>query len=503
MSKTSKKTREKLRELGQFWTPDWVARAMITWLLDGNCGEIFDPAVGSGAFYTALKNLAENRQVEFYGIDIDDVLLKEAKESGIFDLNSRIEVRDFIKNPPARLFPAIIANPPYIRHHRMTRETKQILRQIGYKHTGVSIDGRAGMHVYFLIQALGLLSDDGKLAFIMPADTCEGVFATKLWRWIGSNFCIEKVVTFDNEATPFPDIDTNAIIFLISKKTPKNILEWIRVKRQSEQLSRYLSGNRSPERCNDLEIIKRKVDEAVATGLSRRPTTSNNHKYRLGDFAKVIRGIATGSNEYFFLTEKKAKELKIPDKYLKPAIGRTRDVEGDVVTCEDLKKLKDKGRPTLLLSVNGCEKNLLPETLQRYIEYGEKMNLHKKALISTRYPWYKMEKRDVPEFLFAYLGRRNTRFVRNKAGVVPLTGFLCVYPHSRENLYVEKLWKILNDPKTIANLKLVGKSYGSGAIKVEPKSLANLPVPKELIENANLQASLKVKKQGSLFTGII
>ena len=49
--------------------------------------------------------------------------------------------------------------------------------------------------------------------------------------------------------------------------------------------------------------------------------------------------------------------------------------------------------------------------------------MDKKTLISTRNPWYNMEKRENPEFLFAYLGRRNTRFIRNEAGVVPLTGF--------------------------------------------------------------------------------
>jgi hypothetical protein len=67
-----------------------------------------------------------------------------------------------------------------------------------------------------------------------------------------------------------------------------------------------------------------------------------------------------------------------------------------------------------------------------------------------------MERRIPPPFLFAYLGRRTARFVRNVAGVVPLTGFLCVYPRTAERAAVEALWHVLSHPDTVANLELVG-----------------------------------------------
>ena len=88
-----------------------------------------------------------------------------------------------------------------------------------------------------------------------------------------------------------------------------------------------------------------------------------------------------------------------------------------------------------------------------------------------------METRRVPPFIFAYLGRRNARFIRNRAGCLPLTAFLCVYPKSEEPGFIESLWQALNHPNTLANLKLVGKTYGSGAIKVEPRALERLPLP--------------------------
>jgi hypothetical protein len=98
-----------------------------------------------------------------------------------------------------------------------------------------------------------------------------------------------------------------------------------------------------------------------------------------------------------------------------------------------------------------------------------------------------MEKREIPPLLFAYLGRRNTRFIKNEAGVLPLTGFLCVYPIYRDDTYISNLWQALNHPDTLKNLQLVGKSYGSGAIKVEPRNLGRVPIPDHIVEQFHLK----------------
>lgn len=199
-----------------------------------------------------------------------------------------------------------------------------------------------------------------------------------------------------------------------------------------------------------------------------------------------MRGIATGSNEFFLLTKKRAKELEIPEEFLIPAISRTRDVNGATITKQTLLELEKKGRPTLLLSPDGRRLEDFPIKVQEYLLKGEKKGINKKTLIATRSPWYKMEQREIPKFLFAYLGRRNARFIKNEAGVVPLTGFLCVYPKSNDTGYVEKLEEILKHPDTVENLSLVGKSYGGGAIKVEPRALENLPIPEYLIKKFGL-----------------
>lgn len=475
--------REVLRDKGQFWTPGWVADAMVSYVAQ-NTNLVFDPGVGKGAFYTALRKVSP--KTKFFGIDNDPLVILEGREEGIYEKNVTLEERDFILNPPRQRFKAIVANPPYIRHHRLSPEQKENFRRICLLNIGETLDCRAGLHIHFLIQALTLLDEGGRLAFIVPADTCEGVFSDKLWSWISRKFCIDGIVTFDYKATPFPGVDTNAVILLIRKDKPKSMLKWAKcLVSHSQGLYDFLKSDLSNNSFEGIEVYERNLTEALSVGFSRMPREYHVDEITLGDFARVMRGIATGANEFFFLTRKQAKELQIPSKYLLSAIGRTRDVSHEYVTKETLIELEKKERPTLLFSPNGDRWEDMPEPVKDYISKGEKSGLAKRALISTRKPWYKMEVREVPTFLFAYLGRRNARFIRNDAHIVPLTGFLCIYPHSNNKEYTEKLWTVLQHPDTISNLQLVGKSYGSGAIKVEPRSLERLPINPKLVTGLN------------------
>lgn len=483
--------REELRQRGQFWTPAWVAQAMVAYPIAGGHRAIFDPAVGMGAFFRAALAVAEvtHVRVRLQGAEIDRTILDKAKTSGIKTRDlSGVEIRDFVLDPPRSKLKAIVANPPYIRHHRLSADAKSKLKVFSMRLTGMAIDARAGYHIYFLLRALQLLEQGGRLAFIVPADTCEGVFAGALWQWTTRHYRLDAVITFEHMATPFPGVDTNPIIIMIENSPPSAEFYWARVTQPDNLALRawVLSGFKTVE-AGTLSVQRRLVCEGIATGLSRPPQVMT-HPAVLADFASVMRGIATGANEYFFLTAEQAMALGLQKEFLIPAIGRTRDVVGDELTSADLRRLKAQQRPTFLFSPGGKRHSLFPCSVRRYLKRGEQLGLPDRPLIKTRKPWYKMETRAIPPFLFAYLGRRNVRFIRNRAGVVPLTGFLCVYPLSDAPDFVERLWALLNHPDTIANLALVGKSYGGGAIKVEPRSLERLPLTMNALRESGFAA---------------
>lgn len=477
--------REVLRVKGQFWTPAWIADAMMSYVLADQQKTIFDPAVGAGAFFVAAKKFAP--RIELQGFDIDaEVLQTPDAKLSLADF-AQVKIADFVLTPPAQKLPAIVANPPYIRHHRLSAETKEQLRKLCFEITSQTIDGRAGLHVYFLLRALQLLENNGRLAFILPADVCEGVFAKPLWQWITKHYCLDAVVTFAPAASPFPNIDTNPIIVLLRRAKPQATIQWAQCcEAETGDLRKWIASGLRVVNYAGLTTHQRDLSEALATGLSRAPQQIPSGQLCLGDLAKVVRGVATGANEFFFLTREQIRQIGIPEKYFVNAVGRTRDVSGDELTNETLRLLQQANRPTKLLALNGEPLESYPASLRNYLQYGESLGLAEKPLISQRRVWYKMESRTVPPILFAYLGRRNSRFIRNHAGAIPLTSFLCVYPHRTEEEYVQRLWQALNHPETIANLALTGKSYGAGAVKVEPRALERLLIPERIAQQFRL-----------------
>lgn len=155
--------RKKLQEKGQFWTPDWIADAMVAWAANG-ADHIFDPAVGPGAFFRAGKRFFDRKQIHgrLIGCEVDRAVLESSLAQGLdTDDVKSVTVGDFMCESYQRRFKAIVANPPYLRHHRFTAEYKTTLRIFSSRTTGQDIDGRAGLHVFFLIKALTLLERGG------------------------------------------------------------------------------------------------------------------------------------------------------------------------------------------------------------------------------------------------------------------------------------------------------------------------------------------------------
>jgi methylase of polypeptide subunit release factors len=452
---------------------------MVAYVMGVDTDHVFDPAVGAGAFFAAAKRISARlgRRVKLLGTEIDSTALKESRGAGLSDRDlANVQIRDFVLDGPEKRFSAIVANPPYIRHHRLDGTTKEKLQFIAKSLIGKRLDGRTGYHVFFLIKALNSLEKRGRLAFIMPADTCEGVFAHLLWKWILGTYRLDAVVTFSHEASPFPNVDTNALIFMISANEPGSTFAWYRCSQAGTSALREWVEEQFPVAQNgSIVAVQRRVAEALETGLSRPPQERHEGPV-LGDFVRVMRGIATGDNNFFFMTRAEAVSRGLPLEFLVRAVGRTRDVEGSELTEEQIEGLEQKGRPSYLLSLDGRQVADFPVEVRRYLRQGEEKGVAVRPLIRQRSPWYKMERRRIPPFLFAYLGRRNARFVRNRANAVPLTGFLCVYPKKEDREIIEKLWAVLNHPDTIANLSRVAKSYGSGAIKVEPRALERTPI---------------------------
>jgi adenine-specific DNA-methyltransferase len=484
---THKPSVSDIRTKGQVWTPRWVADAMATYLKSALPGTVLDPAVGPGVLLAAVRD-ASTQRCRTQGFEIDEDVLSDRHSllgfarTDIDELN----LGSFLEAPTVSNADAVIANPPYLRHHSIPPALKKKCKEFADRELGVKIDARAGLHVYFLIKALSHLNVNGRLAFIVPADTFEGVFAENLWNGIAAKYSVDAILTFSKVAAAFPGVDTNATIVFISRREPTPNLLWMQwngvpdqsLSRRLRQVFDDLDLTQTP----DLQIEQVRLADAIKRGLSRDQTVSEVDGVPFVQIASVVRGIATGDNSFFLMTRNQIQERDLSEDFFVRTVARVRDVPSEVLTLDDLEALDLSGRPTFLLSISKTTE--ITEPLKRYLAIGESTGISGRALVQARSSWYLMERRAPVPILFCYLGRRNQRFILTKCDVQPTTGFLCVYP--AQAIHPAKLQMALNHPSTIRELSRVGKSYGDGALKVEPGGLRKLIVPHEALATAGL-----------------
>ena len=139
-----KEGREELREKGQFFTPQWITTAMSAFILRGNPTQIFEPGFGTGAFFVGATSAAESMGVDlpvYRGCETDESALTRAIDQGVpEDIIQNISWKSFFDYPDDGVHPAIIGNPPYIRHHRLSRTEKRKLSRLATDITGKKID---------------------------------------------------------------------------------------------------------------------------------------------------------------------------------------------------------------------------------------------------------------------------------------------------------------------------------------------------------------------------
>lgn len=479
----------KVRSHGQVWTPPWVSEAMACLVQTKLKGEVLDPAVGPGALLSACSRLEMNLgPTTAYEIDETALSLQDSIQEYASKNISNLRLENFITAKLDKQFDCIIANPPYLRHHKIGSELKIVCDEITRRTLGISIDARAGLHIYFLIKSLASLKENGELVFIVPADTFEGVFAEKLWSTISKKFRIEFVITLSEKSSAFPGVDTNAVIIKISKKEPLGNFTWCRWESEknedfSNAVFQITVGNNSQASELGLENQITSLEKAVLKGFSRSQSEEEVEGVGLPNFARIIRGIATGDNDFFLFTKERIEKFKLDESYFVRTLMRVRDLPDAKLDLESLNSLDSQGRPTYLLSLDA--KTEIDSNLAKYLALGEEQGIHKKSLISTRKKWYFMEKREPVPILFSYLGRRANRFKLVETELQPLTGFLCIYPLN--GVSSSKLVDILNHKLTIAQLKNVGKSYGDGAVKVEPGGLRKLIIPNQVLKETDIK----------------
>ena len=479
------KNRAERNRLGQFATPSQLAVDMLSYartLLGQHTKvQFLDPAIGTGAFYSALLSAFPKNDIESaVGYEIDRHYgVATAELWGASGLDVRLE--DFtLARPPeiSEKFNLLICNPPYVRHHHIASADKQRLQARTRLTCGVRMNGLAGLYCYFLGMSHAWLADRGVAGWLIPSEFMDVNYGASVKRYLLDSVTLLHIHRFDPHEVQFGDaLVSSAVVWFRKEKPPSN------------HTVRFTYGGSLQHPALDRRVpVSSLRRDPKWTRYPMKGQYNETHAPVLADFFKIQRGLATGNNNYFILSSEEIKRRKLPMQAFRPILPSPRYIADDEIAADD------EGNPVLerRLFVLDCrlaetEVERRYPTLWTYLVEGKAQGIAERYLCRHRTPWYMQETRPAAPFVCTYLGRSNTararpfRFILNNSQATAANVYLMLYPKrpldtamGQDAVLKRRVWKGLNNIRPQIMLD-EGRVYGGGLYKLEPKELGNIP----------------------------
>jgi hypothetical protein len=199
--------------------------------------------------------------------------------------------------------------------------------------------------------------------------------------------------------------------------------------------------------------------------------------------AWVHRGISTGNNKFFVLTDQLVERIGVPRDYLEKVVPTKIRFDTHIIDDNTWKDWRKSGKSCWLLAIPRHTSTAQLGALTNYIRVGEREGVHLAPTCRARKPWYSVRvPREFPDFIFTYMSRGSPRFMYNKARAHILTNLLGVRLRHSTRCDMGDIARYLNETLTswIENNN-VGRRYAGGLVKFEPGDLQRMPVPKDLV----------------------
>lgn len=452
------------RKLGQYFTPEPIAKLMVSWVTKDKPKEILDPAFGLGVFYDALD---DKKSIKYIGYEVDKNIISYVARKGKPELEIRLQ--DYLESKIA-IYDAIICNPPYLRFQNF-KNRHDVLPKLK-KHLGMLINGYSNIASVFLAKSLAELNIYGRLAYIMPFEFFNTGYGAEIKKALTQNGLLKQIIIFENEKDIFPEVTTTVCILLCKKD---NIIDKVKITRieSKEQLHEILDFSEVYQ--HEIPVSKLPFNQKWSNIIESLYSCIDipHGMVNISYYGKFMRGIATAANEYFAMSLQDAKKHGIKEKYLLPCITKSPQIKSLVFTDDLLDDLVSNGAPVFCFSCteNGDNK------AQQYIKYGESKNYHKRYLTSKRRPWYKLEKRKPAPILAGVFNRGRAKFVRNYTSAINFTCFHSFYPNMFGQRYINRLFIYFISRVGQEIIQKNKRKYGGDLDKFEPGDLNNCLCP--------------------------
>lgn len=465
---------QKLR--GSYYTPIQLAEAMVELFVSQNISTILEPSCGDGVFIDSVKNrgfLSKIKMLTAIEIDPDEAKKVRNRYSDFGQVE--VYAEDFFNYYNRALgkecFDLILGNPPYIRYQYLKESQREIQSEILTSH-GMKANKLINAWVAFIVACVQLLSENGKIAFVIPAEILQVSYAEDLRLYLANNLAKITLITF--EQLVFPDIEQEVVVFIGEKGKEEKGIRIIEMNNLDDFIKLKLEKNSFQK----LQHVKEKWTKYFLTKDEMaliQELRGDKRFSKFSEYGLINVGITTGNNSYFSVTEKTTEKYDLSEATL-PLIGRSSHAHGIFFTLENWESNKRGGKRARLISFPDIPYEEYPDGYKQYIMLGEKNGEHKGYKCSIRDRWYIVPSVWVPDAFFLRRNNLYPKFVLNRCNAVSTDTMHRM--KFNDGIEPENILLSYYNSISFAFTEICGRSYGGGVLEILPGEMGNILLPK-------------------------
>ena len=407
-------------------------------------------------------------------VEIDTEAAKNVSNNYKNNVNVHVLNEDFFdfyqRTYGKKNYDLILGNPPYIRYQYLTEDQREIQSRILTSH-GMKSNKLINAWVAFLVASVQLLSENGKIAFVIPADILQVVYAEDLRLFLSNQLSKITLLTF--EQLVFPDIEQEILIFIGEKGKEEKGIRIIEL-RDLEDLEKL---NLSSNGFQKLRHVKEKWTKYFISAEDIniiQKIRSDKRFVKFSDLALINVGITTGNNAYFSVDKKTSDKYDLSSVTL-PLIGRSSHAHSIYFNSNDWQKNINTGKQAILVSFPDTPYEDYPAKHKEYILLGEKNKENEGYKCSIRDRWYIVPSVWIPDAFFLRRNNLYPKFVLNCCNAVSTDTMHRIKFNKGVN--AENVLLSYYNSISFAFTEICGRSYGGGVLEILPSEVGNIMLP--------------------------
>lgn len=465
---------QKLR--GAYYTPLKLAEKMVEFFKDDNSiRTILEPSCGDGVFVDALvETQFLNKDKSVTAIEIEKKEAEKLQQKLGKDSKVKVLNKDFFEfyheNKDIKKYDLILGNPPYIRYQYLDEKQREEMAEILTAH-GMKSNKLINTWVGFMVSCVHMLNENGKIAFVIPAEILQVAYAEDLRLFLSNELSKITLLTF--EELVFHGIEQEVVVFIAEKGDSEKGIKIVEL-RNLDDLDNLDMNINGFQKLNHVHEKWTKYFTTIEENRLISDLKEDIRFQKLSDTGIINVGITTGNNKFFSVNQETVNEYDLSNVVC-PLIGRSSHAHSIYFYQDDWQRNVEQGKAAYLIDFPEKPIEEYPKGQREYIELGEKNGENTGYKCRIREQWYQIPSIWVPDAFFLRRNNLYPKFVLNCCGAVSTDTMHRV--KFKEGVEPERIILSYYNSISFAFTEICGRSYGGGVLEILPGEVGNILVP--------------------------